>query len=105
MLSCVASLSPAKGETYTVSDEKSEYNGWVFEKNDDGTYNLTYVPSDYSPVGGELVIPGSVEVDGTTIVVSGVMSNDTTGIVGHISEGVFSSNPNIKSITKVSHLG
>lgn len=99
MLSCVASLSPAKGETYTVSDESSEYKGWVFEKNDDGTYNLTYVPSDYNPVGGELVIPASVEVDGTTIVVSGVMSNDTTGIVGHISEGVFSSNPNIKSIT------
>ena len=98
-LCCVASLSPAKGESFTVADENSEYKGWVFEKNEDGTYNLTYVPSDYSPVGGELVIPGSVEVDGTTIVVSGVMSNDTTGIVGHISEGVFSSNPNIKSIT------
>lgn len=98
MLGCLASLSPAKGETYTVSDENSEYKGWGFEKNSDGTYNLTYVPSDYSPVG-ELVIPGSVEVDGTTIVVSGIMSNDTTGIVGHISEGVFSSNPNIKTIT------
>lgn len=99
MLCCVAYNSPAKGETYTVTDQDSEYKGWVFEKNSDGTYNLTYVPSDYNPVGGELVIPGSVEVEGTTIVVSGVMSNDTTGIVGHISEGVFSSNPNIKSIT------
>lgn len=99
MLSCAAFLSPANGETFTVVDEDSEYKGWVFDKNEDGTYNLTYVPSDYAPVGGELVIPGSVEVDGTTIIVSGVMSNDTTGIVSNISEGVFSSNPNIKSIT------
>lgn len=98
-LACVAVGFPAKGESYTVA-KGEEYEGWVFEKNSDGTFNLTSIPSDYAPVGGELYIPANIEVsDGTTIVVSGVVSHDTTGIVGHINDGVFSGNPNITSIT------
>lgn len=79
-------------EPVTVTD--GEYKGWVFIKNADGTYSLTSIPGNYAPVGGVLTIPDKID----DITVSGVVAQDTMGIVGHIENGVFSSNPNIKEV-------
>ena len=85
-------------ETVTVND--GEYKGWVFIKNGDGTYSLISIPGGYDPVGGVLTIPDKID----DITVSGVVAQDTMGIVGHIENGVFSSNPNIKEVVINSHI-
>ena len=85
-------------QSLTIEDDGS-YKGWTFEKNSDGSYSLTSIPGSYNPSDGCLVIPDRIELkDGSYIVVSGVFSNDTTGVVGSIKDGVFSSNPNIKVV-------
>ena len=87
-------LSSAVFAVETVTVDDGEYKGWVFIKNGDGTYSLTSIPGGYEPVGGVLTIPNMIN----DIIVSGVVAQDTNGIVGHIENGVFSSNPYIEEV-------
>ena len=93
-------LSSAVFAVETVTVDDGEYKGWVFIENGDGTYSLISIPGGYEPVGGVLTIPGKIN----DITVSGVVAQDTVGIVGHIENGVFSSNPYIKEVVINSHI-
>ena len=87
-------LSSAVFAVETVTVDDGEYKGWVFIKNGDGTYSLISIPGGYEPVDGVLTIPNMIN----DIIVSGVVAQDTNGIVGHIEDGVFRSNSNIKEV-------
>ena len=73
-------LSSAVFAVETVTVDDGEYKGWVFIENGDGTYSLISIPGGYEPVGGVLTIPDMINY----ITVSGVVAQDTVGIVGHI---------------------